>query len=572
MGTRFEDMTLYDRAWDRQGRLESIRTRWDDERDDVVELTRPDLYRKEDERGQFLGSSIMEGTAPWALRIMALGFQGSLVNQNMQWRESQMEDKRFKGVDEVNKWLQDVDEEMGSDYARSNYYDILPKYTLDGLSIGSPVMLSERDDDEIMVYIVPHYTENYLWRDQFGNDLGYHRKYKMTALQAMQKFGKDNLSQVTRTALENGNHWDEFTFLQVIYSSRDPILQGIKDERIPNSPWVQFYFQENTQGDEDKKALKADRWRTKPFAAWHYWREGFETYSRTPATFAIHDIKGGQQQWESMHIASEKTVRPAWWLDEAMRGILSFLPDAKNYADAQTYMRPPIPMHQGIKLAEGLQFAERTNKAIERWFMVPMFQAINRFAAEHKQPPTAFQVQQMIGENALLLGPGVGSYVNGLLKPQDDRLFELKAERDFDDFGNYREFGSIPQPPDIILNESDGKLQTEFIGPLTIAQKQFLVSRNVQDNLAQVAPLIEMNPDWIDKIKGPEIIEYILEQGNMPQQLITPQDEYELMQENKARKRAIQELLASGADLSKIVSELGDEIDKNSPLAALVAA
>lgn len=566
-------MTLRERAWDRQGRLESIRTRFDDQRDDVVELTRPDLYTEQDERGKFLGSDIVEGTPPWSARIMALGMQGNLVSQNIEWRRSQMEQKKFKGDDETNQWLQDMDDVMLSEYNRSNYYDVLPKYILDGVTVGSPVMLSEVDDDDKVVYVVPHYTENFLWRDQFGNDLGYHRKYQMTALQAMQRFGREKLSRVIRTALDNGNHYAEYWFLQVIYSRRDPILEGLEGERIPNSEWVQFYFEQKIEDAEKGKSLKTSPYQSKPFAAWHYWRNPFETYARTPGWFAIHDIKGGQQAWETMYVAAEMNVRSPQWIPDEMRAAFSMLPGAKNYAAANVFQSVPQSLASHVNYPTGMDFADRVNRSVERWFMVDLFRMLNKLSLgpERKAPPTAFQIQQMIGENAVLLGPGVQSFVNGLLKTQDERMLEIQSRPRFNDFGEFEEFGSIPTPPDRVLNESDGKIDTEFVGPLAIAQKQFLVGRQIQDNLAGIGPLIELNPDWLNKIKGPELIEFMLEQGRFPQHLIVPQDEYELRQQAIDRQRQLQQLIESGADASKIVKELSGEVSEDSVLAQLSA-
>jgi hypothetical protein len=566
--TRFSQMNLWERAWDRQGRLEQIKARWNDQRDEVVELTRPDLYVDTDQRGHFVGSDIVEGTAPWAVRTMALGFQGNLVSQNIDWRRSKISGQ--EGVDNTNQWLQDVDKVMLNAYDTSNYYEVLPKYILDGLSVGSPVMLSETDDEGRVVYVVPHYAENFLWRDMFGNDLGYHRRYKMTALEALERFGMDDLSEQIKQSLRNGDHYTEYEFLQVIYNRKDPILEGVEGERLPNSDWVQFYFQQKTDNQKNERSLLTDRYNSKPFSAWHYWRNAGETYARTPAWFAIFDIKGGDQVWRSMYVGAEQGVDPPMWCPDGMRALLSMLPGARNYAGPQAFPNRPESLLQGQDYTRGLDFAQRVNAAIERWFMTDLFRALNKLALgpERKAPPTAFQIQQMIGENAVLLGPGVQSFVSGLLETQDERMLEIQATPTFNQFGEFQPYGNIPEPPASVLS-GEGELKVEFTGPLAIAQKQFLVGRQIQDNLASVGPLIEMNPDLMAKIRGPETVEYILEQGNFPQFLIVPQDEYEIQQAQKDRQREIMAMVEAGVEVSQIAKNLGDEVDPNSVLAQL---
>jgi hypothetical protein len=564
-------MNIFQRAWDRQGRLESIRTRWDDQMDDVVELTRPDLYEDIDERGQFQGSDIVEGTAPHAARTMALGFQGNLVNQNIEWRRTRMQDKKWNGNDELNKWLQDTDEVFTSFYNRSNYYTVLPKYILTGLTVGSPVLLSEQDDKGDIVFVMPHYKENYLWRDHWGHDLGYHRRYKMTLLQAMQKFGKSKLSQVSQTALENGRHYEEAEFLQCIYSKDDPILEGV--ENVPNSPWVQFYFEAKKDEGTKEKPLMVDRYNSKPFSAWHYWRNDFETYARTPAWFAIYDIKGGQQVWESMYVEAEMKVRPPMWVPDTMRALFSMLPGARNYADANTFAQIPQALGQAGDYGKGLDFAERVNHAIERHFMTDLFQMLHKLALgpERKAPPTAYQIQQMIGEKAVLLGPGVQSFVNELLRPQDERLLEILSRPTFNGFGEFMPSGEIPEPPAVYLEETDGDLATEFVGPLAIAEKDFLIGRQILGALAEVAPLIEQDPDLVYKLRLPETVEYILEQKNYPQHLIVPQDEYEIIQAKLEEQRRLKDMIESGVDLSQMTKNMGGEVKEGSLLDRLVA-
>ena len=175
----------------------------------------------------------------------------------------------------------------------------------------------------------------------------------------------------------------------------------------------------------------------------------------------------------------------------------------------------------------------------------------------------------MIGENSILLGPGVQSFVRGLLRAQDDRMIEIQSQPRFNAAGEFQPSGALPEPPDIVLNESDGRVSTEFVGPFAISQKEFLVGRQIQGNLANISLLIEANPDWLGKIRGPETIEFILEQGRFPQFLIVPKDEYELRQQAIDQQRQMEQLIESGADPSKIASELGKEVDESSILAQL---
>ena len=126
----YETQTLWKRISDRQGSLERRRSLYDDQVNEICELFRPDLVSarmKEQtlEEGAFEGSKIVEGTGPNAARVWQRGFQSGVVSRKFPWfkdkaREPSDPDRpRFKGNDEVNKYLQNFDDHMFSVYRNS---------------------------------------------------------------------------------------------------------------------------------------------------------------------------------------------------------------------------------------------------------------------------------------------------------------------------------------------------------------------------------------------------------------------------------------------------------------------
>jgi hypothetical protein len=191
--------------------------------------------------------------------------------------------------------------------------------------MGSPVMLIEENiADRVIECKLPHYSENYLKRDWFGNDILYHREFEISSMTAMMKFGKENLPESIQKQLERGDHTTKSKFLMVVYSAGDPIFDDLNDsdveargnvqiQPVVNRPWVMHHFVMEATDKKDQGHLPERNYGYfhKPFAAWHYWRNSQETYARTPAWAAIYDEKGGQAAWTTMFDVAESAARPA---------------------------------------------------------------------------------------------------------------------------------------------------------------------------------------------------------------------------------------------------------------------
>lgn len=572
--TAYKEKNLFDRIIDRHGQLVKLRAPFDPARKTIVEHFRTDLTLTTDEDGNFLGSDIIEGSGPWYLAVMARGFQGSLVGPSIEWLRYHMRERDFKGVDEVNQWLQEFEEQMYWAYRNSNYYDILPSFITDGLSIGSPVTIADEDAGSgKVIYTIPHYTENYLSKNWLGKDDTYHREYEMTAMQAAKMFDKESLSDALQLELKQGNHYNKHKFIMAIYSEDDDIFNDLKPEDKkykPDRPWPQFYIEKNADTLKKKPlpvkkgriTLIKDGYWSKPFSAWHYHRNPHETYARTPAWSALSDVKGNEALWSTLYEAAEGEVRPAMMAMANQKGLLHLMPGGTTWAQTKDdYNQPPFPIRKDIKYPFGMDFADRVETKIERHFHTRLFQMIDKYNREHKQPPTAYQIFQMQGENAGQLGPAVQSFEGGLLKTNDDRMIEIEGRA-----------GRLPPPPDVVLEYSGGEVDPQFTGPLAMAQKMFLGVQRVHNGLAGADPIFERWPETKYKVKASMLVEKVLEDLNFPQDCIVPEDEYQEYLAVLAQQEQEDRQLEQAERIAKAIPSVSKDVEPNSPLAALTGA
>lgn len=560
----YSEKNLWERIIDRQGRLESIRAPWDSPTTAIADLTRHDLTTDIDDKGVFVGAKVVEGTPAHAARIMTHGLIGNMVSAKIPWIKYGMPETFLRGDDEINQWLNEVEEHMYSVYEQSNLYSVLPRFGLDGITVGSPVMIIEEDEGEGIIHcIVPHYTERYIFQDIYGNDIGLHLKKKMSVLKLVEKFGKEKCGATIKKDLENGDHWKEYEVLQVIYRVDDEIFTDLKKEDKkykPYQPWVQYYILTKLEGLDEKKPLQMRPYRAKPFTAWHFERNEHESYARTPSWNAYYDIKGGQAIHLTRLEIHEKAARPPKIAMRYLKNQLRLMPQGITWVDDIKDLDAVKTLDEKMNLIASKDMAIEYDEKVKRWYHYRLWMMINQMQLDDKSPPTAFQIFHALGEKSVLIGPAVDSVERNILKPIDDRFLEIEAYA-----------GRLPQPPDKLyeLSRESIKINPKFVGPLSQSQRLYLTHRRVQENITAIAPILEIAPEVRYKYRWDIMAEKVSEQGGLWQECIVPQDEYQEYIAELAREEAEDRRLEQAEKIAKAIPSVSKKVEEGSPLAAL---
>lgn len=593
MATTYEQKNLFERIMMRMGDMELMREPLENDCDRIIDMFRPDMVKYRD-RAEFndsrqkgiLGSNIHEGTGPWAMRLMSDGMQGNLVSSSIEWVRYLMDDKAFEGNDEVNKWLQDLEEHMLSVYREpnSNFYASMGPYTRNGLSVGSPVIISELDTDSGKIMsVVPHPATRYFMQNRFGVTDVVHLKNEWTIRNAVRTFGLENMSEGVQNAYKIGDSDGRVIIIRGIYFHLDRIFKDLPDDSgidgtqiivdgneqrqptktfTPRWPWVSIYIEKSSSGDDmgRKKPLRIEGYWTKPYSVWHYEKDQTEIYSRTPAWFSYYDVTSANQMRKSLMMAGQKSVEHAWWVPDYLKGKFKSYPRGVNFASIAQFPNKPEILDEKIDAPFGFEIEAEFKKSIERWFHTRMWFMINRLTEELQAPPTATQILQMSGEKAIVLGPRVGLFLH-TLEEIDARYIDIENRR-----------GNTPTPPDIILNESDGKINPDFIGPLAQLQKRFLGTQRIEQALAAIIPVMEIDPMVKHKVRAEALVELILEENKFPQELIRNDEEYQEIISAIAQQQAIADGVQLGTEVAKAVPSVSKAPEEGSPIAGLQEA
>lgn len=509
----------------RQKQLEQIRQPWEALWQDIADYVIPRLsdIKGTEQKGQKKGTSVYDGTAISALELLADGLHGYLVSPAIQWFRLRMANRLIEDIPEVKEWLQEVEKALYSAFQRSNFYEAMSEYFMDGGSIGTATIYTEEDiKNDRVVFSVRHPREIYISEDMFGTVDTVFRKFKLTARQAVQRFGKEILSDKLKYAAENSPD-QEFDFIHAVYPREE--YDGAK-KNAENKPFASVYVQV-----DGSILASVGGYSSFPYSVWRWRKVSNEIYGRSPASDALVDILGLNQMSKTMLGAAQLSVEPPYNIPAEMRGKVRIIPHGMNYYEDPG--RVPFPVNTGINYPIGADREERKQNAIEQHFKVDFFLMLAR--AERRM--TATEIVERMGEKAAVLGTTIGRLNTEALNPIIDRAFEIELNKTT---------STIQPVPEAILEFAGENIDVDYMGPLAQAQKRLFRTQGVMSSLERIMPIIQANPEVADIIDWDEVSREILDSYGMPQKAIRTKEDVEALRQQREQ---IQQALQMKEDL-----------------------
>ena len=589
----YKDKPLYDRIKERWDSLDIVYDRLNGSRETICSYFRQDLGVDYDEAADMiqLGMDIYEGSGPWSARTMATGFQGNTVSKRIDWRSYQMKEDKVNGIDEVDIWVQDVKKHMSQVYQSGNFYDVQPQFTLDGVTVGSPVLFGEEDDNRVM-WIPLHYKTYRLFYDRFNECNGIIiEDEQWTAKKCFDKFCPGNdiqtrLKQAEKkfttalfNAISQGRNNDRFTIWRALFKDTDQIWHQAEkfEPPIGGKKWYDVYYEEIGREPEPvKKPLLTEGYYSKPFMVWNYDKKNWESSSRTPAFEAIYDNASLQEIFKSYLENIQQKVRPSMAMLSGMKGRANFSPESTiEFSRGEwNYLPKPIENVGDIKIE--VDTSEMLQDKLSRHFHLDIFRQFSELAMRVKRPLAVQELIEMSGEKVTLLLPMIETHEH-YLKQADDRQMEIEQRAGRGPFEKAR----VERIAEIIEYYT-GKsvkgsitVQVEFIGTLRQAQQDQQNLRPITRGVALAGEIGEAlgDPDLARlAVKGYETLDEALQAVRFPQKLITEKEEYDEAVAAVAQARARQQQLENAADLMKASKGIQGEVDPNSVMAGIAGA
>jgi len=340
-------------------------------------------------------------------------------------------------------------------------------------------------------------------------------------------------------------------FLHYVFKRNEKFY---KDSVPKVKPWISLYIEAENPKSKDKP-LSENGYYENPYCTWRFDKVAPYFYGRGLVHDALIDIIMLNDFYKAVGIMVQKAKGLPVYAPAEHMGRLRLGPDGKNYYE--NYSQEKIEVINNIgDYAVVKDYIEDKRENIKKLLMVDFFLML----AEAERTKTAFEVNELRGEKAAVLGTAVGRFETEILDPVMNRTFMIEYQN-----------GRLPEMPDILYEYGGAGIEIDYIGPLARIQKQLFRSNPITHGLTAVAQLMGAKPEVGDIPNWDESTREILEAYNFPQKDIHTKEEVAAIRQ--ARAEAQQQMMQQeqAKEGAETVQKLSKKIEKDSPLDKLMS-
>ena len=454
---------------------------------------------------------------------------------------------KLRNDDPVKGWMSECSQILNQEVnSKSNFQLERLESVADLWNFGTTAIFSEFSDGRLRFEKIKIGT--YVFElDPFGKVFRFIREFDLTAEQAMQKFGEENLPKcISDCLLEGGNKSARFEFIHIV-EPRDPSKVGaygynVKTRKKYLSAYVEV---------QSKKMVQEGGYDGFPFTVGRYlsydsliqsagWGYG-PGFAILPEARQLNFIQ------QMMDVFAEKQVFPPMMVPDTFEGSLKTAARALNYYPSGM---GPESVYQVPVTGEWTVTLERVKMRqdmIKRLCSLDMFQMF----AQIDREMTAYEVAQRAGEKLDTVGPIYHRDVRETIEPHLRRAFELCAEN-----------GLLPPPPQEAY-EMVGRGFVQVADPEIALTSRLAMAidawnaRGADEVMQTAVALAAVDPGVMDNLDSGF---YIREKSRLvgaPEGLLRKREDVEAIQQQRAQAQAAQQAAMMAKDIGGAVKSVG---------------
>lgn len=406
------------------------------------------------------GRNIFDSTAILAANTLASSVHGALTNPAVRWFNLRFRQDALNMVDEAVEWIQSCGERVWYALQESDFNLQINEAYQDLVCFGTSCITEEAESETEWLGIdfstLP-IREIYFEQDHKGNILRFYRRLQWTALQIMDKFGNKVPELVKEKAKATNQADHKFTVIMAIYPRKGKedadTTQILAPKERPYA--VKFILHQESEilGEEGgyyEMPAFLPRWQKASGSMWGY----------GPGAIALSDTITLNTMVEQRLAAAAKVIDPVTMVTE--RGLMSDLDLSPGGQVVVRDINGMRPYESGARFDVADLLINRYQDHINQIFMV------DRLELKESPAMTATEVNARFELMQRLLGPVFGRLQTDLLDPLIERTFRILLRS-----GQFEEM-----PP--VVQEYEGELDVDYIGPMARAQKSDTVGMMAQ--------------------------------------------------------------------------------------------
>ena len=496
-------------------------------------LPRSNHFRVNRNPGDKMTEKVFDATANLALDRFAAAMESMLTPRTQRWHKLRPIDPELAEDPEVQAWMDEVTQILFSvRYSpKSNFASQANEVYVSLGAFGTGGMFIDDDPGRGIRYRSVHLSEMFIAENHQGVIDTVYRKFPMTARQAAQKFGTDNLAETIKAALEK-NPDRRFDFIHAVSPNTDK-KPGRKDYR--GMDYYSCYV-----SIDGKNILAEGGYRAFPYAVGRYTTSPKEVYGRSPAMTVLPDIKMLNEMSKTVIRAAHKIVDPPLLLQEdgALQAF-NLAPGSLNFGGVNDQGQQVVhPLQTNARVDIGLEMMDQRRQIINDAFLVTLFQIL-----VDAPQMTATEAMLRAQEKGALLAPTMGRQQSEFLGPMIERELDILAKA-----------GVLPPMPQALI-DAGGMVDVEYVSPLNKAQRAE-EGVAILRTLESVTPLAQIDPSVMSVFDPEAIARELADINGVPAKVIRSKEKIQAMKDQQAEASEAQALLQAAPVVSRSAKDL----------------
>ena len=532
-------MATFEYIKKRCANLESVRATWEDHWQEILDYVMP---RKADvtfvrSKGEKRTEVLYDSTAITANNLLAASLQGTLTSASLPWFHLKLRDTELNQNRDVQLWLEDSAKRMYEIFNESNFNTEVHELYLDLVSIGTGAIFVEEGskgfDKEGIHFNCLHIAEYFIQENINGKVDTLYRKYKLTARQAIQEFGEENVGEkILESVKEKPDK--EFNFIHAVEPTEDY-------ERAVGKSNTKLPVHSCHVCTEDKMVVRTGGYNEFPYLVPRWSKATGEIFGRSPSYNALPDIKTLNKAVEIGLKAWAKAIDPPLLVqDDGVIGRVRMTPAGITVVRHDGAIKP-------LQIGSNWQITDMKENQLRTSIRQAYYS--DQLQLQDGPQMTATEVQVRYELMQRLLGPTLGRFQSEFLNPLIERTFGIMLRA-----------GALLPEPEVIQGQ---KIDVEYVGPL--ARSQRMEESVAIDRLYELAMnVVQVDPSIMDNINHDEAIRLRGDLLGVPKIILRARDEVEELREQRqqaqmAQQQAEQQQQAAQAALTQgqAMSEMG---------------
>lgn len=539
-----------------------------------ISPNRQRYFTTDTNKGNRRNRNIIDSTASTVMRTLSAGIMGGMTSPARDWSKVLPAQPMIILKPATKLWLDDVSTLIRKTMNTSNLYQCLPQLYNDVGTFATAAMMAEEDFQDVVRFYTFPIGSYMVANDDRGQVSVFVREFRMTVRQIVKKFQKSpddwsNFSDFVKQSWANKRYdaWIDCYHVISPNENYDDKKLSSKFKKFKSCYWERSHSSNGNGGGSgagDVSApstvfLRESGYDIFPVMVTRWQLAAEDVYGTDcPGMMMLGDVKQLQMGEKRIMQAIEKVINPPMKGPESMKSTAaSIIAGGYTFVNESAATGKFEPVHTidpRITEMEGKQ--EQLRKRIKNVGFEDVFLMMSNDA--RTQPPTAEEVIEKRSEKMLALGSVVQQFVQDLLNPLHEIIFNFLLRQ-----------GAIPPVPEELAGQP---LKIEYFSIMAQAQKILGVANKERFAGFVIKMAMETkNPDVLDNVDFDELVqEYADSLGIEEKNLRSPDMIAQLRAGRQQAQQAMQQaqVAQQGADAAKSLSQA--DMSKDSALTRLL--